>query len=159
MLIHISFCFLLDQSPSIALSFQSVLLLNFTQYVGYVKVVRWISNKLLHGFCKVDTWISLSCHMYLSKDCYTDFSTVKKDLLKLDFQNFSMHLSTFAKQNQAEVWPRFQSFLKLLLWTKGVEWVKVLNALAFVPLAMYQDQSWDQNFWDWYWNSLWDKIL
>ena len=63
MLIHISFRFLLDQSPSIALSFQSVLLLNFAQIVGYVKVVWWIS-KLLHGFVKIDTWISLSCSMY-----------------------------------------------------------------------------------------------
>ena len=58
------------------------------------------------------------------------------DLLKLDFQNCSMHLSTFAKQNQAEVWPRFQSFLKLLLWTKGVEWIEVLNALG--PLCLWQ---------------------
>ena len=40
----------------------------------------------------------------------------------------SMYFSPFAKQNQAEVWPRFQSLLKLLLWTKAVEWVKVLNA-------------------------------
>ena len=42
----------------------------------------------------------------------------------------------FAKQNQAEVWPRFQSLLKLLLWNKGVEWVKVLNALD--PLCLWQ---------------------
>ena len=85
MLIPISFRFLLDPSPSIALSFQSVLLLNFTQYVGYVKVVRWISNKLLYGFCKIDTWISLSCHMYLSKDCYMDFSEVLNGFVKVGF--------------------------------------------------------------------------
>ena len=30
-----------------------------------------------------------------------------------------MYFSPFA--NQAEVWPRFQSLLKLLLWTKGVD--------------------------------------
>ena len=42
----------------------------------------------------------------------------------------------FAKQNQAEFWPRFQRLLKPLLWTKGVEWVKVLNALG--PLCPWQ---------------------
>ena len=33
-------------------------------------------------------------------------------------------------------WPKFQSLWKLLLWTKGVEWVKVLNALG--PLCLCQ---------------------
>ena len=47
-----------------------------------------------------------------------------------------MYFLPFAKQNQAEVWPRFQSLLKLLLWTKGVEWVKVLNALG--PLCLWK---------------------
>ena len=47
-----------------------------------------------------------------------------------------MCLSSFAKQNQAEVSKRFQSLLKLLLWIKGVEWVKVLNALG--PLCLLQ---------------------
>ena len=37
----------------------------------------------------------------------------------------SCSFSPFAKQNKTEVSPRFQSLLKLLLWTKGVEWVKV----------------------------------
>ena len=36
-----------------------------------------------------------------------------------------------------EVWPRFQSFLKLLPWTKGAEWVKVLDALG--PLCHWQN--------------------
>ena len=89
---------------------------------------RWYWVNSVNHVNSVNTWIRRSCSMYFSP---------------------------FAKQNQAEVWPRFQSLLKLLLWTKGVEWVKVLNALAFVPLAMYQDH----NFWDWYWNSLWDKII
>ena len=40
----------------------------------------------------------------------------QKDLTKL-FNIFS----PFAKQNQAEVWPRFQSLLKLLLSTKSFE--------------------------------------
>ena len=34
------------------------------------------------------------------------------------------------KQNHADLWPQFQNFLELLLWTKGVDWVKVLNALG-----------------------------
>ena len=42
----------------------------------------------------------------------------------------------FAKQNQAEVWPRFQILLKLLFWIRGVQWVKVLNALG--PLCLLQ---------------------
>ena len=46
------------------------------------------------------------------------------------FLRCSLYFSPFAKQNPAEVWPIFQSLLKLLLWTKGVEWVKVLNALG-----------------------------
>ena len=57
--------------------------------------------KLLYGFVKVVTWICQSC---------------------------STHFSPLAKQNHTEVWPRFQSWLKLLLWTNGVEWVKVVNA-------------------------------
>ena len=50
--------------------------------------------KLQHGFVKVVSWILQSC---------------------------SLFFSPFAKQNQAEVWPRFQSLLKFLLCTnKGV---------------------------------------
>ena len=45
-------------------------------------------------------------------------------------QSCSMFFSPYAKQNQAEVWPIFQSLLKLLLWNKVVEWVHVLNALG-----------------------------
>ena len=45
-------------------------------------------------------------------------------------QSWSMYFSPFAKQNQAEVWPIFQSLLKLLLWNKVVKWVKLLNALG-----------------------------
>ena len=50
-----------------------------------------------------------------------------------------MYFSPFAKQNQVEVWPQFQSLLKLLLWTKGVEFNKVLNTLngSLVPLSMF----------------------
>ena len=33
-----------------------------------------------------------------------------------------------------EIPPRFKSSMKLLFWTKGVEWVKVLNALGLLCL-------------------------
>ena len=54
----------------------------------------------------------------------------------LIFQRCSMFFSPFAKGNQAEVWPRFENLLKLLLWNKVIEWVKVLNALG--PLRLWQ---------------------
>ena len=69
--------------------------------------------ELLHGFVKVVTWICQSCSTYFSP---------------------------LAKQNHTEVWPRFQSLLKLLLWTNGVEWVKVVNAwvhCAFGNVFLY----------------------
>ena len=34
-----------------------MLLFNFAQTVGFVKVVRWICRKLLHVFLQVVTWI------------------------------------------------------------------------------------------------------
>ena len=52
------------------------------------------------------------------------------------FMKVVLYFSPFARQNQAEVWPWFQSLLKLLLWTKGVEWLKVLNAQWGIE-AMY----------------------
>ena len=59
-----------DPSPIIYLPckslWRSLLFFNFAQIVGFVKVVRRISLKLLHGFVKIDTWISLSCYMDLS---------------------------------------------------------------------------------------------
>ena len=67
-------------------------------------------SKLLHGFVKVVTWICLSRSMYFLP---------------------------FAKRNQAEEWQTFQSLLRLLFWTKGVEWVSVLNALG--PLRLWID--------------------
>ena len=78
-------------------------------------------STLLHGFFKVATWI---------------------------FQSCSMFFSPFAKQNQAEVWPRFQSLLRLLFWNKVVEWVKVLNALGRLCLwQCLKCQCW-HHWWD-----------
>ena len=84
-------------------------------------------SKLLHGFVKIDIWISLSCYMNLSKLIHI-FTWI--------CQICFMYFWPFAKQKQAEVGPRFQSLLKLLLWTEGIEWVKVLNALG--PLCLWQ---------------------
>ena len=65
-------------------------------------------SKLLHGFVKVEAWFCWSCSSYFS---------------------------LFAKQNQAEVWPRFQSLLfelNVLIESKYSKcWVRV------VPLAMF----------------------
>ena len=46
-----------------------------------------------------------------------------------------MYLWPLAKQKQAEFCPRFPNLLKFLLWTKGIELVKVLNALG--PLCLF----------------------
>ena len=94
--------FLSNPSLNIALSCPSV---RHSSFLILSKLsCRYIDfSKSLHGFVKVATWICQSCLMYISP---------------------------FAKQCQAEVWPRFQSLLKLLLTTKGLELVKVLNALG-----------------------------
>ena len=84
-------------------------------------------SRLLHGFVKIDTKISLSCHMDLSKLLH-GFALVVTRICLSCF----MYFSPFAKQNQAEVWPRFQSLLKLPLWTKGVESIQCL------PLCLWQ---------------------
>ena len=47
-----------------------------------------------------------------------------------------MHFLKLLRQTNHDVWPRFQSLLKLLLWTKDVEWVKVHNVLG--PLCPWQ---------------------
>ena len=46
----------------------------------------------------------------------------------MDLSKLSDVFFALCQTNQAEVWPRFQSLLNLLLWTIGVEWV--LNALG-----------------------------
>ena len=89
---------------------------------------------LLHGFVKIDTKISLSCHMDLSKLLH-GFALVVTRICP----TVSVYFSPFAKQNQAEVWPGFQSLFKILLLTLGVEWVKVLNALG--SLCLWQCSS------------------
>ena len=101
----------------------SILLLNFVQ-IGFIKFVTWISiscylsnlmdfclQKLLHGLVKIDTWISLSCYMDLPKLLHAFFKVVV-----WISQSCSMFLSPFVKQNRADVWPKSQSLLKLLLW-------------------------------------------
>ena len=98
--------------------------------------------KLTHGFVKIDAWISLSCYMDLSTLMHWFLEGVKWILLLCAFvkvvmwicQSCSFYFSPFAKQNQAEVWPSFQSLLKLLLLIRGVEWVKVLNSLNLLCL-------------------------
>ena len=81
------------------------------------------------GFVRVDSWICQSCSMYFSP---------------------------FAKQNQAEVWPRFKSLLKFLLWTKCVEWFKVLNPLD--PLCFWQC-LYIRHFEEKFQNPLWSNMI
>ena len=123
------FSLLLVLSRIIALTCHSVthsiLFLNFVQ-IGLIKFVTWISiscylsnlinvdfclQKLLHGLVKIGTWISLSCYMDLPKLLHVFFKVVV-----WISQSCSMFLSPFVKQNQADVCPKFQSLLNLLLW-------------------------------------------
>ena len=55
-------------------------------------------SKSLHGFVKIDTWISLICYMAVSK---LPYGFVK--LVTWIGQSCFMYFSPFAKQNQAEV--------------------------------------------------------
>ena len=87
-------------------------------------------SKLFYGFVKIDTWISLSC--------YRDLSKVLHGFIKVVTWIFCfMFFLPFGKQNQTDVWPRFQSLLKLLLWNKVVEWVKVFNAMGLLFYHYY----------------------
>jgi len=75
-------------------------------------------SELIHGSFYVVTWICQSC-------CGCGFVAC-----------CHMYFSPFAKQNRADVWPGFQRLLMLLLWNKGVDWVKTLN--AFGPLCLWK---------------------
>ena len=100
---------------------------NFLQ--GFVKIDVWISITSYMDFNRIDTWISLICYMAVSKLPY-GFVKVVTWIGQCCF----MYFSPFAKQNQVEVWPQFQSLLKLLLWTNVVEWVKLPDALGLLCL-------------------------
>ena len=93
---------------------ESLFFLNFAQIVGFVKIDTWISLSLLYEFVKLATY------MVLSWIC----------------QNWYMDLHNLALQNKTNVWPGFQSLLKFLLQSKGVGWVKILNALG--QLCLWQ---------------------
>ena len=90
-------------------------------------------SRLLDEFVKNNIWISLICYRDFS--CfYMDLSKLLIGCVKVVTWICFLFCSTFAKQNQADIWPIFQSLLKLLRRTKGVEWVKVLNALGLLCL-------------------------
>ena len=74
----------------------------------------WISLSLLYEFVKLATYVVLSWIC----------------------QNWHMELHNLALQNKTNVWPGFQSLLKFLLQSKGVGWVKILNALG--QLCLWQ---------------------
>ena len=72
-------------------------------------------------------WFHLASSLFST---FVGLRQVKKSQLNY---SCSIYILPFATQNKAEIFPRFQSFL-LPLWTKGVEWVKVLNALGALCL-------------------------
>ena len=87
------FAFWWDPSPSIALPWSlcpCVLLLNFAQVVGFVKVVTWILlscymdlSKLIFGFLLGFTWICQCCYM--------DLSMLLRGFLKVNTWTFQSH--------------------------------------------------------------------
>ena len=75
----------------------------------------------------------------MCQNLYMDFSRLFHWFVKVVTcfcQSCSMYFSFFAKQNQAEVWPRFQSLLKPLHWNKVFEWV--MFSIALGPLCIWQ---------------------
>ena len=133
-----------------------IFLQEFSEFLKKMCSLWWrIGNCLIRFSCSYSKRISLSlnfpkkCKMatnltrwIFQNGCawnwYMDFFLAIWICLS-SFMDLSMLLYfflPFSKQNQAELWPRFQSFLKLLLWTKVVEWVKVLNALG--PMCLLQ---------------------
>ena len=67
-----------------------------------------------YGFVKDAIWICWSC-------C-------------IGFVRVVILISRHLPKKLADLWPTFQSLLKLLLWTKGVDWVKAFNALGLLCL-------------------------
>ena len=71
-----------------------------------------------------------------------------------------MYFLPFAKMKKVSLsLIKIQSLLKPLLWTKGDEWVKVLNALG--PLCLWQCIKTNPRtifFWDCHWNTLWKSL-
>ena len=112
----------------------SILLLSFAQIAGFRKVVRWLPlncnmdlsnwytvfSMSLHGFVKIDTWISLSSY---------------KDLLKLLHGFVKVVLCISCPLPNKTKWS-LTKFPKLVEAFESVEWVKVLNALG--PLCLWQ---------------------
>ena len=99
--------FLSDPIPIIALSCKS--LRHFLVQIGFVIVVTWISL----SFGEIDTWIPLvfTCSYQSCNNFYT-----------------------LPNKTKLEFGPKFQNLSKLLIWTKEVVWVKVLNAIE--PLCL-----------------------
>ena len=85
--------------------------------------------KSLRGFLRIDTWISQSF--------YLDWSMLLHSFVIFVTWGFSMLLYEFCCPLSNKTKVNFvQWLLKLLLWTKDVEWAKVLNALD--PLCVWQ---------------------
>ena len=122
--------FLLDQSPITSLPWQSlrqcslwVELLDLSKlFYGFLYVVTWFCqkwymafSKLLHELSKLlATWICLCCYMDVSKLLHAFLALCQTSCLQIG--------------------PRFQSLLKLLFWSKAVDWAEALNAVGQLGL-------------------------
>ena len=101
-------------------SFQAVNIQLYTFSIAlpiFIRNNHWLALSVIPSltphfkFCL----IFLFCHGFVNWCCYMDFSKMLQGLVKIDtwVQCCSLYFSP--KQNQAEVWPRFQSFLKRAL--------------------------------------------
>ena len=95
--VDLLFSFLLDLRAIIALSLSQSHRKVLFKLLYFSKFLKWICqnwymdfSRLLHGFFKIDTWISLICHMefrkfdtWISLNCYMDLSNLLYGFLKV----------------------------------------------------------------------------
>ena len=96
----------------------------------FLRLYKWPTKQV---FCLYLRRISDNESFWISLK--STFLALKKKLYKLS-------KLPFTKQNQAEVWPRFQSLLKVLLWTRGVNGVNALNAFGNVCYRPLSSIGW-----------------
>ena len=115
-------------APWVLLCLVTKSLIDSSFWIQYIDFSMFVDR-----FVIIVPWISLSCYMDLSKLQY-GFAKVVTWIC----QSSSIYFSPSAKQNQAEIWPRIQSWLKLLLW---LSWHLFIQSTRFhgsiVPLAMF----------------------
>ena len=109
--------------------------LSYNIYVGEKCWVFWkrdlfnIYILLSLSFCKDFMYLSVT---WIFQNWYRRRFYVVTSIFKSCYMDCCfLYFLPFVKQNQAAIWPKFQSLmLKLLFWSKGGEEVKVHNALC-----------------------------